>query len=112
MTHSQPSPLPSQAFNDVLAKLMQAKMNEGGPPPAPPCDTPAGTRTKSVMPEEAAQATWSEPTADLWAKQKAARDQLDAVTRSTGVVWKHLRNGARHAWDGLEQAVRKVRSRS
>jgi hypothetical protein len=36
----QPKQLPSQAFNDVLAKMMQAEVNEGGPPPATPCDTP------------------------------------------------------------------------
>lgn len=41
MSSSQPSPRPSQAFNDVLAKMMQAEVNEGGPPPATPCDTPA-----------------------------------------------------------------------
>lgn len=39
-----PSPqcrqLPSQAFNDVLARMMQAEVNRRGPPPATPCDTP------------------------------------------------------------------------
>lgn len=36
----KPTPPPTQAFNDVLAKMMQAEVNEGGPPPATPCDTP------------------------------------------------------------------------
>lgn len=27
-------------FDDVLARMMQAEVNEGGPPPATPCDTP------------------------------------------------------------------------
>lgn len=40
MATSKPSPPPTQAFNDVLAKMMQAEVNEGGPPPATPCDTP------------------------------------------------------------------------
>lgn len=37
---SQRKQLPSQAYNDVLAKMLQAEENEGGPPPATPCDTP------------------------------------------------------------------------
>ncbi|MCE9629811.1 MAG: hypothetical protein K8S94_03705 [Planctomycetia bacterium] len=40
MSSSKPTPPSSQAFNDVLAKMMQAEVNEGGPPPATPCDTP------------------------------------------------------------------------
>lgn len=27
-------------IDDVLARMMQAEVNEGGPPPATPCDTP------------------------------------------------------------------------
>lgn len=30
----------SPLFDDVLARMMQAEVNEGGPPPATPCDTP------------------------------------------------------------------------
>jgi hypothetical protein len=40
MATSASTQLPSQAFNDVLAKMMQAQVNEGGPPPALPGDTP------------------------------------------------------------------------
>lgn len=40
MSSSQPKQPPSQAFDDVLAKMMQAEVNEGGPPPPTPCDTP------------------------------------------------------------------------
>lgn len=41
MSSTQPNRSPSQPFDDVLAKMMQAEVNEGGPPPATPCDTPA-----------------------------------------------------------------------
>lgn len=37
---TKPTLPPSQAFNDVLARMMQAEVNEGGRPPATPCDTP------------------------------------------------------------------------
>lgn len=37
---AKPTPPPTQASNDVLARMMQAEVNEGGPPPADPCDTP------------------------------------------------------------------------
>lgn len=38
--YAKPTPPPPQAFDDVLARMMQAEVNEGGPPPATPCDTP------------------------------------------------------------------------
>jgi hypothetical protein len=37
---AKPTPPLIQACNDVLARMMQAEENEGGPPPATPCDTP------------------------------------------------------------------------
>ena len=40
MSASKPNQPPNQAFDDVLAKMMQAEVNEGGPPPPTPCDTP------------------------------------------------------------------------
>jgi len=40
MSTSKPTQLLSQAFDDVLAKMMQAKVDGGGPPPAATCDTP------------------------------------------------------------------------
>lgn len=40
VSSSHPKQPPSQAFDDVLAKMMQAEVNEGGPPPPAPCDTP------------------------------------------------------------------------
>lgn len=41
MSPSKPNPPSPPPINDVLAKMMQAEVNEGGPPPATPCDTPA-----------------------------------------------------------------------
>jgi hypothetical protein len=40
MSASKPNQPPTQAFNDELTRMMQAEVNEGGPPPATPCDTP------------------------------------------------------------------------
>ena len=40
MSSFQPNPTATQAFNDVLSKMMQAEVNEGVPPLAAPCDTP------------------------------------------------------------------------
>lgn len=41
MPTPDPRSTPSEPPNDVLAKMIQAEVNEGGPPPAAPCDTPA-----------------------------------------------------------------------
>jgi hypothetical protein len=152
---AKPTPPPTQAFNDVLARMMQAEVNEGGRPPATPCDTPAEVlsripmtdprsasprneetvqtakqefektlteqlarlreeiheiHTKSATLKQAAITKWSETTADLEAKQQAAREWLGEITKSTGTAWEHLRDGAQIAWNELEKAVRKARS--
>lgn len=59
---------------------------------------------------QAARTKWNEEVAELDAKQKAARDKLDEVTRSTGEAWKSLRGGAKNAWEELEKAVQKARA--
>ena len=126
-------------------------MNEGGPPPALPCDTAVTAMSripmadsKPLTPEvenpvqftkkdfeqtltenldrlreeihqfqaksatltEAAKAQWSRTMADLEAKQKVAREKLREVASSTGEAWEHVRDGARNAWNELEQAVK------
>lgn len=78
MSSSKATPLPPEAFNDVLAKMMQA-----------------------------AKAEWCETMADLEAKQKAAQETLDAVIASNGRVWEHVRDGATHAREELERAIQK-----
>lgn len=153
---TKPNPLLTQAFNDVLAKMMQAEVSEGGPPPAAsrdssvevlsqihmtdPVDLPPSNeetvpitkqefektlteqldrlrdeihemRTRSVTLSEATFNKWSETMADLEAKQKAAREMLGRITTSTGAAWEHLRDGGSVAWDELEKAVRKARTK-
>lgn len=81
MSSSKTTPLPPEAFNDVLAKMMQA-----------------------------AKAEWRETMADQWAKQKAAQEKLDAVTASSGRVWEHVRDGATYAREELEKSIQKARS--
>lgn len=63
-------------------------------------------RTKTATLTESARAKWGETVADLEAKQKAARAKLGEVTESTGEAWEHLRDGAKHAWEDLERAVK------
>lgn len=48
--------------------------------------------------------------ADLEAKQRTAREKFAAAATSTGEAWEQLRDGAQHAWEELEKAVRKARS--
>lgn len=48
---AKPAPPPTQAFNDVLARMMQAEENEGGPPSATPCDTPVEVISQIRMPD-------------------------------------------------------------
>lgn len=57
--------------------------------------------------KDTARAEWNEKVAELDAKQKAARDKLDAVAKATGAAWEHLEEGARKALEELETAVRK-----
>lgn len=60
--------------------------------------------------EQSARSKWSEEVAELDARQKAARDKLDEVAKSTGEAWKSLRGGAQNAWEELEKAVEKARA--
>lgn len=53
----KPSPQPTQAFDAELAKMMQAEVNEGGPPPATPCDTPVDVIPHAIPAEAASPAT-------------------------------------------------------
>ena len=54
--------------------------------------------------KDAAKARWKEKMADLEAKQKAARDKLDEVRKSTGEAWGHMEKGAQAAWDDVRKA--------
>lgn len=155
MSSSKPTPTPTQAFNDVLAKMMQAEVNEGGPPPATPSDPPVEVishihvasheqsaaetedavqkarkefektlkehleglrneiheaRAKSGTLKEAAKAKWSKAMADVEDKEVAAREKLGELATATGEAWERLRDGAKIAWEDLEEAVRKARS--
>lgn len=117
---TKPTPLPTQEENDVLARMMQAEENEGGPPPATPCDTPAdaisqihATRPEDVPPEneDTVQITKRDAaTAGLETKQAAAREKLGEIAKATGAAWERLRDQAKIAWDELEKAVRAARS--
>ena len=57
--------------------------------------------------KDTAKEKWTEEVVELDAKQKAAREKLDTVTKSTGEAWEHL---TEKAWEELEEAVRKARS--
>ena len=57
---AKPIPQPTQAFDAELAKMMQAEVNEGGPPPATPCDTPLDVIPHVPMAEPARPATGPE----------------------------------------------------
>lgn len=67
-------------------------------------------KMKAEKLEQAARTKWVEEVAELEAKQKAAREKLDEVAKSSGEAWKSLRYGAKNAWEELEKAVRKARS--
>jgi hypothetical protein len=54
--------------------------------------------------KDEAKARWKEKMADLEAKQKAARDKLDEVRKSTGEAWEHMEKGAQAAWDDVRKA--------
>ena len=56
--------------------------------------------------KDAAKARWKEKMADLEAKQKAARDKLDEVRKSTGEAWGHMEKGAQAAWDDVRKAFK------
>ena len=56
--------------------------------------------------KDEAKARWKEKMADLEAKQKAARDKLDEVRKSTGEAWGHMEKGAQAAWDDVRKAFK------
>lgn len=77
----KPTPPPTQAFDDVLARMMQAEVNEGGPPPATPCDTPVQVAPQIHMTDPKNAPTDNEDTVQI-AKQefeKMLTEQLDRL---------------------------------
>ncbi|MFM7033875.1 MAG: hypothetical protein ACKOYJ_01590 [Planctomycetia bacterium] len=67
-------------------------------------------RLKARSLEQSAREKWAEELAELDARQKAAREKLEDVARSSGEAWQSLRDGATNAWKEFEKAVRKARS--
>jgi hypothetical protein len=61
-------------------------------------------REKGHALKDEAKTRWAEKMADLEAKQKAARDKLDEVRKSTGEAWGHMEKGAQAAWDDVRKA--------
>ena len=81
MATSKPSPPATQASNDVLAKMMQAEVNEGGPPPATPCDTPVEVISRIHMkaPEQSVSGAEGTPQTCRKEFEKTATENLDRL---------------------------------
>lgn len=77
----KPTPPPTQAFNDVLARMMQAEVNEGGPPPATPCDTPVEVIAQIHMADPENAPPRNEDTVQITKQEleKMLTEQLDRL---------------------------------
>lgn len=64
------------------------------------------TRARDLAAE--ARAEWDEKLAALNAKREQARAKLDEIGAASGEAWEHLRDGAQHAWNDLEAAVKEA----
>lgn len=68
-------------IDDVLARMMQAEVNEGGPPPATPCDTPFEVTSQIHMADPGKALPRSEATLQLNKREfeKILTEQLDGL---------------------------------
>lgn len=75
------TPSPTQASNDVLERMMQAEVNEGGPPPAAPCDTPVEVTSQIQMKDPVNAPPENEATMHITKQEfeKTLTEQLDRL---------------------------------
>lgn len=71
-------------FDDVLARMMQAEVNEGGPPPATPCDTPVEVISQIHMADPENAPPGNEDTVQITKQEceKMLTEQLDRLGRT------------------------------
>lgn len=115
MSSSKTVPPPFEAFNDVLARMMQAEVNEGGPPPATPCDTPvevlshihmAEPKQSSPGVDDAMQFTKKEFEQTLTKQLEQIREELHALRMKGAAVNETVKAKWRETLAALEAKQR------